>query len=104
MPSRVSAWLEQRGIESPAYFSARSITKDSPCALERPLRNNEVKALVATVALGMGFDKPDLSFVVHFQLPTSVVAYYQQIGRAGRAVDRANVVLLTGREDDEIAE
>ena len=65
---------------------------------------NQVKALVATVALGMGFDKPDLGFVVHFQRPGSAVAYYQQIGRAGRALDDAQVVLLTGAEDDEIQE
>ena len=58
---------------------------------------------MATVALGMGFDKPDLGFVVHFQRPGSVVAYYQQIGRAGRALEQADVILLAGREDDEIA-
>jgi ATP-dependent DNA helicase RecQ len=66
------------------------------------LLDNRIKALVATVALGMGFDKPDLGFVVHFQRPGSVVAYYQQVGRAGRAVDSAFGVLLSGREDDEI--
>jgi ATP-dependent DNA helicase RecQ len=99
---RVSAWLEQQGIVAPAYYG--SLEHAERLRLERQLRNNEVKALVATVALGMGFDKPDLTFVVHFQRPSSVVAYYQQIGRAGRAVDRADVVLLSGREDDEIAE
>jgi ATP-dependent DNA helicase RecQ len=99
---RVSAWLEQHGIDAPAYYG--SLGHEERLRLERALRNNEVKALVATVALGMGFDKPDLSFVVHFQRPSSVVTYYQQIGRAGRAVDCADVVLLTGREDDEIAE
>jgi ATP-dependent DNA helicase RecQ len=99
---RVSAWLQLQGIQAPAYFG--SLDHQDRLRLERNLRNNEVKALVATVALGMGFDKPDLSFVVHFQRPSSVVAYYQQIGRAGRAVDRADVVLMSGREDDEIAE
>ncbi len=69
---------------------------------ERALLTNEVKALVATSALGMGFDKPDLGFLVHLGAPPSPIAYYQQVGRAGRAVERADVVLLPGREDEEI--
>ena len=72
--------------------------------LEDQLLNNGVKALVATIALGMGFDKPDLGFVVHYQAPGSIVAYYQQVGRAGRAIDHAVGVLLTGSEDDDIQE
>ncbi len=70
--------------------------------LEQQLKANELKALVATSALGMGFDKPDLGFVVHIGAPSSPVAYYQQIGRAGRATDNADVLLLPGREDQEI--
>jgi len=70
--------------------------------LERALRDNEVKALVATSALAMGFDKPDLGFVVHVGAPASPVAYYQQIGRAGRATERADVLLLPGAEDRDI--
>lgn len=70
--------------------------------LETALRANQVKALVATSALGMGFDKPDLGFVVHLGAPSSPVAYYQQVGRAGRATDRADVLLLPGTEDSDI--
>jgi ATP-dependent DNA helicase RecQ len=70
--------------------------------LEQALLDNKVKALVATTALGMGFDKPDLSFVIHYQAPGSVVAYYQQVGRAGRSLDAAYGVLLSGDEETAI--
>ncbi|MCT1384254.1 DEAD/DEAH box helicase [Brachybacterium sp. p3-SID1565] len=73
-------------------------------ALEQALKDNQVKALAATSALGMGFDKPDLGFVVHLGAPSSPVAYYQQVGRAGRATDTADVLLLPGREDRAIWE
>ncbi|HEY8913663.1 RecQ family ATP-dependent DNA helicase [Lacisediminihabitans sp.] len=69
---------------------------------ERMLKANEVKALVATSALGMGFDKPDLGFVLHLGAPSSPVAYYQQVGRAGRATENADVLLLPGVEDEAI--
>ena len=72
--------------------------------LEQELKDNRVKALVATSALGMGFDKPDLGFVIHLGAPSSPVAYYQQVGRAGRATDSADVLLLPGSEDREIWE
>ena len=71
-------------------------------AAEAALLANRVKALVATSALGMGFDKPDLGFVVHLGAPPSPIAYYQQVGRAGRAVEHADVLLLPGREDQAI--
>ncbi|WP_024475475.1 RecQ family ATP-dependent DNA helicase [Arthrobacter sp. CAL618] len=71
---------------------------------EAALKNNEVKALIATSALGMGFDKPDLGFVVHLGAPSSPVAYYQQVGRAGRGTPNADVLLLPGTEDREIWE
>ncbi|MEO7124019.1 MAG: RecQ family ATP-dependent DNA helicase [Lacisediminihabitans sp.] len=69
---------------------------------EALLKGNRVKALVATSALGMGFDKPDLGFVLHLGAPSSPVAYYQQVGRAGRATDNADVLLLPGPEDESI--
>jgi ATP-dependent DNA helicase RecQ len=67
--------------------------------LEDALRANEVKALVATSALGMGYDKPDLGFVVHVGAPPSPVSYYQQVGRAGRAIEHAHAVLLPSDAD-----
>jgi len=99
---RVATWLRSRGIDARAYSGPLSQVERE--ALEDALIANEMKALVATVALGMGFDKPDLGFVVHYQRPGSAIAYYQQVGRAGRAVERAYGILLSGREDDEIAD
>ena len=78
------------------------MTDEDRVEAERRLLANEVKAVVATSALGMGYDKPDLGFVVHFQAPSSAIAYYQQVGRAGRGVDEAHVVLLRGHEDRRI--
>lgn len=97
---RVAAFLREQGIVASAYHA--DLEGGERIGAERLLLENNLKALVATVALGMGFDKPDLGFVIHFQRPGSVVAYYQQVGRAGRAVDSAFGVLLSGREDDEI--
>lgn len=104
---RVTEWLQINDINAKAYHSdiagqenGHSVKEE----LEQQLLNNEVKVLVATVALGMGFDKPDLEFVIHFQRPASVVHYYQQVGRAGRAVDKAYGILLCGEEDDSIAD
>ena len=98
---RVATFLRSQGIDARPYNAALSTEERE--ALEDALVANEMKALVATVALGMGFDKPDLGFVVHYQRPGSAIAYYQQVGRAGRAVERAHGVLLSGREDDDIA-
>jgi ATP-dependent DNA helicase RecQ len=93
-------FLRGRGFPV-ADYTGQSEDADRRVA-EADLLNNRVKALVATSALGMGFDKPDLGFVVHLGAPASPIAYYQQVGRAGRAVDRAEVLLLPGREDTAI--
>ena len=95
-------YLRGRGFEVAAY-SGRSGDEDR-LAAEQDLLQNRVKALVATSALGMGFDKPDLGFVIHVGAPPSPVAYYQQVGRAGRGVARAEVILVPGREDEAIWE
>ncbi|HEX3690673.1 MAG TPA: RecQ family ATP-dependent DNA helicase [Solirubrobacteraceae bacterium] len=97
---QVAAFLNARGISALAY-SGDQDTADRVAAEDRLLAN-DVKAICATSALGMGYDKSDLTFVVHYQAPGSVVAYYQQAGRAGRGVDHADVVLLRGVEDRRI--
>ncbi len=96
----VAAFLREQGHRVASYTGKTD--PDERLAAEADLLGNRVKALVATSALGMGFDKPDLGFVVHLGAPASPVAYYQQIGRAGRALDRAEVVLLPGHEDQDI--
>lgn len=96
----VAAALAEAGAPVAAY-TGRTDPADRE-RLEHALRDNAVKALVATSALGMGFDKPDLGFVVHLGAPSSPVAYYQQVGRAGRATERADVLLLPGPEDPDI--
>jgi len=104
---QVAKWLAQNGIDAKAYHgSVEADDFESSSAyrqhLEGLLLNNQLKVLVATTALGMGYDKPDLSFVIHYQAPGSIVAYYQQVGRAGRGIDQAFGVLMSGGEDEAI--
>jgi ATP-dependent DNA helicase RecQ len=104
---RVAEWLEGRGFVTGAYYSGAlgegyedsNLYREN---LERRLIENDVKCLVATTALGMGFDKPDLGFVIHYQAPGSVILYYQQVGRAGRALPEALGLLMCGEEDGDI--
>ncbi|WP_030167064.1 RecQ family ATP-dependent DNA helicase [Spirillospora albida] len=98
--NEISGYLRDRGHEVAAYSGQTDPAERLQA--EQDLQENRLKALVATSALGMGFDKPDLGFIVHVGAPQSPVAYYQQIGRAGRGVDRAEVILLPGREDRDI--
>jgi len=98
---QVAEWLKSRGLIVESYTGE---TGERRAEIEQALLENRVKALVATTALGMGFDKPDLAFVVHYQVPGSVVAYYQQVGRAGRALDSAYGILLSGAEDTDITD
>ncbi|WP_203803471.1 RecQ family ATP-dependent DNA helicase [Paractinoplanes tereljensis] len=93
-------FLRSRGFPVASYTG--QVEDAERRAAEQDLQDNKIKALVATSALGMGFDKPDLGFVIHLGAPPSPIAYYQQVGRAGRAVEHAEVVLLPGREDAAI--
>ena len=97
---QVASFLCAQGISAVPY-SGEHENVDRIATEDRLLRN-EIKAVVATSALGMGYDKSDLTFVVHYQAPGSVISYYQQIGRAGRGVDHADIVLLRGGEDRRI--
>lgn len=105
---RVAAWLQSQGIDARPYHAqvGGETEEGNPVAgrerLEDMLLANQVKALVATSSLGMGFDKPDLAFVIHFQAPQSIVHYYQQVGRAGRGIPYAVGILMSGQEDDDI--
>ncbi len=97
---RVATWLRANGIDAVAYSGATP--PDERIEIEQALLANDVKAVVATSALGMGFDKPDLGFVIHYQSPGSPIAYYQQVGRAGRGLDESHGILLSGIEDPDI--
>jgi ATP-dependent DNA helicase RecQ len=98
----VADFLRTRGIDAAAYSS--DVDPDERTRLERAFQANELQCLVATSALGMGVDKPDVTFVFHLGAPPSPIAYYQQVGRAGRSVDRADAWLLPSSEDQRIWE
>lgn len=98
----LAGFLTKHGISAAAYHSG--LSEDDNQETEERFRNNEIKAIVATIKLGMGYDKDDISFVIHFQMPSNIVSYYQQIGRAGRNIPQANVFLMSGVENEEINE
>lgn len=96
----LAALLADLGHRVAAYTGATDPAEREQ--LEEDLLANRVKALVATSALGMGFDKPDLGFVIHLGAPSSPISYYQQVGRAGRATASAQAILLPSPEDRDI--
>lgn len=103
----VATWLRKNDITAYAYYSGVSLPEipDTDSArefLEQSLLTNDIKVLVATTALGMGYDKPDLGFVIHYQMLGSIIGYYQQVGRAGRGINHAVGILLSGVEDRAI--
>lgn len=96
----VTDWLNENNIKSEKYYA--DISKEYKAIILDKFQKNEIKVLVATVAFGMGYDKPDIGFVIHFQRPANIVSYYQQIGRAGRGIELAYAILLCGEEDEHI--
>ena len=96
----VTDWLNENDIKSEKYYA--DISKEDKAIVLEKFQQNEIKVLVATVAFGMGYDKPDIGFVIHFQRPANIVSYYQQIGRAGRGIELAYAILLCGEEDEHI--
>ncbi len=98
----VAEFLQEHGVEAASYMGGDTGGADDKSETLRRFLANEVKCLVATSALGMGYDKPDVGFVVHYQTPQSPIAYYQQVGRAGRALDVSYGILFSGSEDRDI--
>lgn len=99
----LTAFLTKYGIAAASYYSRDGGDGDEANrGAEEDFRNNRLKVLVATIKLGMGYDKGDIAFVIHYQMPSNIVSYYQQIGRAGRNIRRAYIFLMHGREDEEI--
>ena len=96
-------FLKSNGISAEAYYSRNGVAgEELNRDIEERFSKNRLKVIVATIKLGMGYDKDDISFVIHYQRPSNIVSYYQQIGRAGRNIDRAYIFLMHGKEDEDI--
>lgn len=96
-------FLKKNGISAAAYYSREGADGDAVNhEIEENFRNNRLKVIVATIKLGMGYDKGDIAFIIHYQMPSNIVSYYQQIGRAGRNIKKAYVFLMYGKEDEDI--
>lgn len=99
----LAEFLKKHKIAAAAYYSRNGEEGEATNhKIEEQFRDNRLKVIVATIKLGMGYDKDDIAFVIHFQMPANIVSYYQQIGRAGRNIDKAYVILMSGKEDEEI--
>ncbi|MCM3063856.1 RecQ family ATP-dependent DNA helicase [Bacillus altitudinis] len=96
---KIASWLRENGIKAEAYHS--QLDESKKLLFEDQLEHNKLKVLVATISLGMGYDKKDISFVIHYYTPKSVIEYYQQIGRAGRSIETALCILLYGGYEEK---
>ncbi len=95
-------FLKRNKVKAMSYYSRNGDDDVLNRIAERRFRENKIKVLVATVKLGMGYDKGDVAFIIHYQMPQNIVSYYQQIGRAGRSIERAYIFLMSGEEDIDI--
>ena len=98
----LTKFLLDNGISAEAYYSKSQEEEVQNMKIIQKFLKNEIKVIVATIKLGMGFDKGDIGFVIHYQMPSNIVSYYQQIGRAGRSIDKAYTILMSGPEDLDI--
>lgn len=98
----LTKFLVENGISAKSYYSRSDSEEYINEIAEKEFLNNEIKVIVATIKLGMGYDKGDVGFVVHFQMPSNLISYYQQIGRAGRNIKNADTILMIGNEDENI--
>lgn len=99
----ISDFLNKNSINAMPYYSSDKDDEMIEQAIAN-FQNNKIKVIVATIKLGMGYDKGDIGFVIHFQCPSNIISYYQQIGRAGRNLDTAYAILMFGKEDKTISE
>lgn len=99
----LAEFLKKNKISAAAYYSRDGEDGEKlNHEIEEKFRTNKLKVIVATIKLGMGYDKGDIAFVIHYQMPSNIVSYYQQIGRAGRNINKAYIFLMYGKEDEEI--
>ena len=99
----LAEFLNKNRISAAAYYSRNGEDgEELNRTIEGKFHNNKLKVIVATIKLGMGYDKGDIAFVIHYQMPSNIVSYYQQIGRAGRNIDKAYIFLMYGKEDEDI--
>lgn len=98
----LTKFLLDNGINAESYYSRSQEEETQNMEIIHKFLNNEIKVIVATIKLGMGFDKGDIGFVIHYQMPSNIVSFYQQIGRAGRSIDKAYTILMSGPEDLDI--
>ncbi len=98
----VAEFLQSRGVHAIAYHAG--MEPEEKRRLQEAFMQNEFRAIAATNALGMGIDKPDIRLIVHFDIPGSITAYYQEVGRAGRDGLAARGILLFDPSDRDVQE